>query len=87
MLALLSFDLGFAAPAAEPPPAQAPPPATAAASPASTVLRSGITPVVPARLADTRPGASTIDSAQAGQGRQSAATSLTVDVAGRGWRA
>lgn len=50
----------------------------------SATSASGFTPVVPARLVDTRPGASTIDGRQAAGGEVPASTSFLVDVAGRG---
>ena len=42
------------------------------------------TPVVPARLLDTRPGESTVDGQFAGSGRRAAGSTLELPVAGRG---
>lgn len=46
--------------------------------------RSGITPLVPARLVDTRSPESTIDGEQSGDGIQPADHDYVIDVAGRG---
>ncbi len=45
---------------------------------------TGYTPLVPARLADTRSGAPTVDAQLAGTGAQAGGTSLDVSVLGRG---
>jgi hypothetical protein len=47
-------------------------------------VRAGFTPVVPARLVDTRPGEPTVDGRQSGSGRLPATSTLSVEVAGRG---
>jgi hypothetical protein len=46
--------------------------------------QTGYTPLVPARLADTRPGATTVDGVHEGGGAQISGTSLDVRVVGRG---
>lgn len=56
---------------------------TEASSGAAPTTPSGFTPVVPARLLDTRSGQPTVDGAQAGTGRLPAEGVVTVDVAGR----
>jgi hypothetical protein len=45
---------------------------------------AALTPLVPARLLDSRAGATTVDGAQAGEGRRSAGSVTEVVVAGRG---
>ena len=47
-------------------------------------LGSGLTPLLPARLLDTRPNATTIDGLQAGTGAAGPGTTIDVTVIGRG---